>query len=176
MGEVSAGETLVDQLWTDFGLRTPIPWMGKWLALLARGDDEGLESWVDSIPFESSAGLFRAFLAVRQNPSSEGLDELSRTLLDAYAEGWPAWLAFHLLVRSGRASDALTVAEKEIRRGGFGNVAVLFDIATPEVRQLPRFTQLVESLGFVDYWKRAGVPTFCEAQPETPVCGMLSAP
>jgi TolB-like protein len=93
--------------------------------------------------------------------SEEGLVELSRIyhndeeLSSSDLVFISAWAAYF-----GDTEFAMEALEKAVRSNGALVGRVWFP-AMKEVRQLPRFKELVREIGLVDYWKEYGWPDLC---------------
>lgn len=170
IGDIDEGERLIDYILEDMGLETPIAWMGKFFALIERGDWEAATGWVARTPFSNSKKAMLTFVDAQRVGTEKASMQAVPVIRAAYDEGMPAWIAYFLLDRMGEWEAALDVAEAETDGGVFETSVVFFDPFRPDARRSERFADIVERQGFVSYWQEAGPPTFCAAEPETPVC------
>ncbi|NNU14994.1 tetratricopeptide repeat protein [Parvularcula sp. ZS-1/3] len=169
-GDIEEGERLIDYILEDLGLETPIAWMGKFFALIERGDWEAAKAWVARTPFPNSEEAMMVFVDAERVGTEEASAQAVPVMREAYDEGMPAWIAYFMLDRLGEWEAALDVAEAETDGGVFETSVIFFDPFRPDARQTERFADIIESQGFIRYWREAGPPTFCKAEAETPVC------
>jgi hypothetical protein len=166
---------MIDHLWTDIGLQTPIIWTGKLIALLKRGDIDGLEAWLPQMPFAELQPVFARFVEFQRNNKPAAAEAFEHDVREAYLSGFPAWYAYFLLEQAGRPEAALDILEAESEQGWFSTSVILFDPEKPEARSTERFAEFVERLGYIDYWREAGAPTVCRSEADAPFCQRILA-
>lgn len=174
-GRLDEGERMIDEIWFDIGLRSPVVWVGKWFALLEREDWRGLEKWTDEIPFDAPKPLFRRFARLSGEGDKAEREVLAADIAVASQTDLPPWLAYIMLEQMGETDRALVVAEQHAEAGQFVNSVVMFDSSMTDARQTERFASIADRLGYIDYWRRNGPPTVCAAESETPVCRKLAS-
>jgi len=62
------------------------------------------------------------------------------------------------------------VMETAWRRGNYGPLRTLWDIEARELRSHPRFRQLVEEIGLVEFWRKSGWPEVCRPVGDSFAC------
>lgn len=62
------------------------------------------------------------------------------------------------------------VMETAWRRGNYGPLRTLWDIEARELRSHPRFRQLVEEIGLVEFWRKSGWPEVCRPDGDSFAC------
>ena len=67
----------------------------------------------------------------------------------------------------------MEVASREADTGQFDLSIVMFDPYFPAPRQTETFEQIVQRLGYVDYWRVQGAPDFCDETPMPSICAEL---
>ena len=173
-GRLDEGERMIDEIWFDLGLHSPIAWTGKWLALLKRGDRDALAAWTDEMPFSAPKPLFRRFALITDDTSEEGREALAADIVAATKVDLPPWLAYILLEQMGETGLALDIAEEQAETGQFVNAVVMFDPFKPEARQTERFVEITDRLGYIAYWRDNGPPTVCAAEKSAPFCRRIA--
>ncbi|RFB04793.1 tetratricopeptide repeat protein [Parvularcula marina] len=173
-GGLDEGEAMLDEIWFDLGLHSPIVWTGKWLAFLKRDDRDALAAWTDEMPFNAPKPLFRRFAQMSEEASSADREALAADIVTASADNLPPWLAYIMLEHLGETNRALDIAERKAETGQFYNSVVLFDPFMTETRQTERFARITERLGFLPYWRENGAPTLCAAEKNAPFCRAIA--
>jgi len=172
--DLEEGERMLDEIWFDTGLHSPIVWTGKWMAFLKREDRDALDAWTDEMPFNAPKPIFRRFARITGKTSETERTTLAADIVAASQENLPPWLAYILLEQMGETDRALDIAEREAGKGQFANSVVFFDPSMTQARQTERFADIAESLGFMDYWQDNGPPTVCATQPLSPFCQRIT--
>jgi TolB-like protein len=122
---------------------------------------------------QSTGGLSDDFLrligAVREDESR--WPEL-RAKIEAEDFPIPEPGRFTLYLFMGRPKLALEIALKYVESDDLNlDPSVLWSLEGTPLRRLPGFSQLVEKLGLVDYWKQYGWPDDCRPVGEAIQCG-----
>ncbi|MEL6547306.1 MAG: tetratricopeptide repeat protein [Myxococcota bacterium] len=100
-GLLDESMTLLDHLWFDLGVETPIVWLGRWFGLTERGDyDEALQ-WIEKTPFKASSPLLSTYIKRIRDPASPETADFPEQVMNAHRAGFPGWLGFHMLDQSG---------------------------------------------------------------------------
>lgn len=169
-GNLETGREMLDYLWFDIGFEVPIVWFGRWSVLMETGQYDLAEAWIEKTPFPSGAPLMVEYISRKRDPDLADDTGFAARMMTAYENGLPGWFAYHLLDLSGLPDAALDILDLETRKGEFYNSVVLFFPRGSTARQNDRFADLVERLGFFDYWARYGPPDICADEPETELC------
>ncbi|MEM7764132.1 MAG: tetratricopeptide repeat protein, partial [Pseudomonadota bacterium] len=169
-GRLSESLQMLDFLWMDLGVETPVVWVGRWMGMTELGEYDRAIAWVDETPFEPYRAVLRAYVE-RQRESADQPDSLfASDVKAAHDQGLPAWLAFHMLDQSGLPDAALDVLEAESADNLFDTSVVLFFPRGGSARSTQRFADLVARLGFYEFWRARGGPDVCRDEPDTPLC------
>ncbi|MGB5588492.1 MAG: hypothetical protein WBN78_12020 [Gammaproteobacteria bacterium] len=116
-------------------------------------------------------------------PSDAFIDALETTIQDrvnwpqleqvVLSEEMPPDARFKLNVMLGRPRIAMDIA---LGMGDSGDLdaGIIWMPEAAALRRLPEFSQLVQTLGLVDYWKQYGWPDDCRPAGETVQCGFTS--
>jgi TolB-like protein len=132
----------------------------RWLALLREAPGNA----------ETPARYFELIAAVRQDPAR--WPELDALLADD-ALGLAEAGLFPLYVILDRPEQALEIALRYPDRPAV-DVGILWLPEAAALRRLPRFGELMEALGLVDYWKQYGWPDDCRPAGDDVQCGLLA--
>ncbi len=137
-----------------------------------RGDTEGWLALLKQAPGNADVPdrYFELMAAVRQDPSR--WPELEALLADGTL-GLPEEGLFPLYVILGRPERALEIALRHADRQVL-DVGILWLPEAAALRRLPRFGELMETLGLVDYWKQYGWPDDCRPAGPDIQCGLLA--
>ena len=136
-----------------------IPNLKKWAAaeitiINLGGTEPSVEKIIDSSPY---------FNVVKENFSfpEKGLVELRRIYSD-YDNLSESNITDISLCAAyfGDIDFAMDAMERGIKINAMGLFKVWFPVMK-EVRQLPRFKEIVREIGLVDYWKEYGWPDLC---------------
>ncbi|MEM1088356.1 MAG: tetratricopeptide repeat protein [Pseudomonadota bacterium] len=168
-----AGQTTLLYLWNEQGIKTPVSWFGIWHINVRQGEYDAAEAWLDSSPLPIDIGLLSDFLDAMREDSPLVKDAMAARVLTAYSNGFPGWFAYVLLDHLGSVDLAMEVASREADTGLFDLSIVMFDPYFPEPRQTEAFGQIVERLGYLDYWRTHGAPDFCRETPMPAICQEL---
>ncbi|MEL7296667.1 MAG: tetratricopeptide repeat protein [Pseudomonadota bacterium] len=169
-GRLQESLQMLDFLWMDLGVETPVVWVGRWMGMTEIGDYDRALRWVELTPFTPYRSVLRAYVE-RQRDSADRPDgQFTADVMAAYEAGLPAWLAFHMLDQSGLPNAALDVLDAESADNLFDTSVVLFYPRGGSARSTERFAQLIARLGFYDYWRVRGAPDVCQDEPDTPLC------
>ncbi|MEL7313144.1 MAG: hypothetical protein AAFN07_16625, partial [Pseudomonadota bacterium] len=172
VGRTEEGADLLDYLWFDLGVETPVVWVGQWFTMVEAGDFDGARDWLDYTPFTPFRSEFEGFLQIKRGEEDDAT-AFSESIFDAYARGLPGWLAFHMLDQNGLPDSALDILEMDSDDGDFDTSVVLFYERGGTARSQERFADLIERLGYFEYWRERGNPDVCEREPALPLCQRL---
>ena len=131
----------------------------SWLALLRAGPGNA----------ELPERYFELIGAVREDPAR--WPELEALLTDDPAIPEEGLLALYVIM--GRAERALEIALTDPGREAVDPGILWLPEAAP-LRRLPRFGELVKSIGLVDYWKQYGWPDDCRPVGDQVQCGLTA--
>ena len=173
VGRIEEGGVALDYIWFDLGIETPIVWVGRWFVLTERGDFDAALEWIEQSPFQTFAPVLGAFVERQKDPAQSQDGAFVAEMKAAYDRGLPAWLAYHMLDQGGLPEAALDILEIESGKGFFDNSVVLFYPRGGSAQQFQRFADLVERLGYFDYWRARGAPDICKDAPEISLCARL---
>lgn len=175
VGRTEKGAEILDYLWLDLGVETPVVWIGRWFWMIEQRELENAAEWVALTPFRGFESELRLFVDYLQG--SEITDsELSHSITTAYDNGLPSWLAYHMLNQSGLTDAALEILDRDSEDGDFDTSVVLFHVRGGSAHNDPRFADYVERLGYFDYWRELGPPDICRNLPQIPLCQRLLTP
>ncbi|MEM1173803.1 MAG: hypothetical protein AAGA33_11290 [Pseudomonadota bacterium] len=174
LGEIETARSTLDYLWFDLGVETPVVWIGRWFALLDAGDHAAAGQWVDETPLRPFAETMRAYADFRAGTGADPAT-MAKVVTDAYNQGMPSWLAFHLLDQGGLTDAALDVLDDETSDGFFDLSVVLFFERGGEARQRAEFADFLERLGLFEYWQLRGAPDMCARDTNIVLCERLQA-
>lgn len=173
LGHLQESRRMLDYLWFDLGVETPIVWVGRWFALLDSDDYPAAIEWVDNTPLVPFAATLRSYSVFRSNPPADARPLISE-MAEAHANGFPGWLAYHMLDQSGLSEPALEILDKETADGFMGTSVVLFMDRGGDARKGPEFADYLERLGFYEYWLARGAPDMCAPETDYVICQRLS--
>ena len=169
--DIDEGAAKLDYLWSDLGFKTPVIWTGLWISHILRDEFASAEAWVDqNVFFPEASDLMRRFVAEMESPNPQLTDILVQDIQSAYESGLFPWMAFYMMINLDRPEAALDLAQAEADKGYFDTSVVFFDRYYSAHRETERFADIVEQLGYVDYWKVRGAPKICASEPNTPFC------
>ena len=176
-GQLEESRSQLDYLWFDLGLEVPIVWFGRWSLLVETGEYDAASAWIEKTFFPAGEAVMAEFITRQQDPSARDDAGYEARVKAAYADGFPPWYAYHLLDQSGLPEAALDILDQATKDGDeFYNTVVLFFPRGGTARRSDRFADLVERLGYIDYWRRFGAPDICTAEPEIDLCERVAAP
>lgn len=115
----------------------------------------------------------RSFLETMRDGTPAAKDAMASDVFIAYSNGFPGWFAYVLLDHLGATDTAMEIASREADTGLFDLSIVMFDPYFPAPRQTEAFEQIVQRLGYVDYWQTHGAPDFCDEKPTPSICEAL---
>jgi tetratricopeptide (TPR) repeat protein len=164
----------LQSIWTGTGFKAPTAWFGIWHLYVRAGDYDAAEAWIAESPVPIDAQLLKAFLQAKRSGEASAISGVIPQVFEAYENGFQGWFAYTLLDHLGATEDALEIAERETETGRFELSVVMFDPLFPAARMTPRFEDIVDRLGYVEYWRQNGPPDFCQDQPRPPICDRLS--
>lgn len=170
--DIERSEAQLDYIWSDLGLHTPIVWFGKFAAMAKRRDGAAMQAFLAELPFDNEE-VFRRFAIAVANDTPTSRERFTTAVREDTR--LPPWLAYYMLQDVGLIDQALTVAERAVRKGNFGETVVLFQPDRKEARRGQRFAAVAEGVGLIAYWQARGLPSFCKEERETPVCRMASS-
>ncbi|MEO1581961.1 MAG: tetratricopeptide repeat protein [Pseudomonadota bacterium] len=173
MGDVQEASAMLDYLWLDLGVETPIVWIGRWFIMIENEDFEQAAAWIDATPLRPYAEAFRAYVAYRASAGSDGAS-LTAAVNRAYEDGLPGWLGVHMLDQAGLTDAAIAILDRDSLNGYFDTSVILFFEREGAMRFDDRFAQYLERLGFFDYWATRGGPGICARQSELDFCMHLA--
>ena len=173
LGNMEQAQATLHYLWFDLGFETPVIWIGRWFAMLDNQDYVAAGLWVEETPFTTYAPTLRAYVAFREGTVSDPAS-LATEITEAYRNGMPGWLAFHMLDQGGLSDSALDVLDEDSSDGYFQTSVVLFFERGGEARKRAEFADLIDRLGFYEFWALRGGPDMCARDPEIPFCRRLS--
>ncbi|MEM7707373.1 MAG: hypothetical protein AAF358_17575 [Pseudomonadota bacterium] len=174
LGHVEQAQEMLDYLWFSLGVETPIVWVGRWLVVMENDNYEAARAWMEKTPFEAFESTLLAYIDVREAKRSDSA-LLPSEVNEAYRNGLPGWLAFHMLDRVGMIDPALEILDQESSGGHFETSVVLFFEYGGDTRKRAEFADLIERLGFYDYWRARGAPDLCQRDADLTFCQRLSA-
>ncbi len=172
LGNMEQAQAMLHYLWFDLGFETPVIWIGRWFAMLDNEDYVAAGLWVEETPFTTFAPTLRAYVAFREGAASAPAS-LATEIIEAYRNGMPGWLAFHMLDQGGFTDSALEILDEESSDGYFQTSVVLFFERGGEARKRSEFADLIDRLGFYEFWDLRGGPDMCERDPDIPLCQRL---
>lgn len=173
VGRSQDGRELLDYLWFDLGVETPVVWVGQWFSMIEAGELDSAAQWIDKSPFRPFRAEFEAFIERKRVPSTDSA-AFSDLIIAAYERGLPGWLAFHMLDQSGLPDSALDIFERDSEDGEFDTSVVLFYERGGTARAETRFADLIERLGYYEYWRDRGAPDLCKREPQIPLCRRIN--
>jgi TolB-like protein/Flp pilus assembly protein TadD len=135
-----------------------------------RGDDETWLRIVSTAPGTKTLPdeFFQLLSAVRKEPSR--WPELDRLMAEAEID-LPQSGLFTAYLLTGRTAGALDIALTD--PGALSaNMALIWLPEAAELRRMPRFGELVEKIGLVEYWKQYGWPDDCRPLGDDIQCGL----
>jgi TolB-like protein len=154
----------------EFGVESRNPPFARALSLLG---DSDLRNYLDHPPYgkPGATDVLRAALLARVG--SPKVKQSAVQLIERAVENGTidASAGIANLVSLGAVEDAFRAADRVLNKshervgiqfGIWGNAYELFGLQTTEMRRDPRFMQLAQRLGLVDYWQTTGHwPDFC---------------
>ncbi len=173
LGHMGEAQTMLDYLWFDLGVETPVVWIGRWFAMMDNEDYVAAGLWVEETPFTPFASTLSAYIAFRESDVSDPASLITE-IKEAHRNGMPGWLAFHMLDQGGLSDSALEVLDQDSSDGFFETSVVLFFERGGEARKRAEFADIIERLGFYDYWALRGGPDMCERDTDSALCERLS--
>ncbi len=173
LGQADQAREMLDYLWFDLGVETPVVWTGRWLTMIENNDYDAATAWLDETPFNVFAATLQAYIDTRAGRLTDD-DSFVNLVSNDYRNGLPGWLAYHLLDQAGLSGPAMQVLDQETSNGYFGTSVVLFYEHGGETRTQPEFADFIERLGFYEYWQARGGPDICEREVELGLCRRLS--
>lgn len=176
VGKIESSRKALDYLWFDLGLETPIVWVGRWFHMLNANEHDEAINWLSVSPFARFSDVMTVYVRREQASRPDEAAAFVEDLHRAIAEGFPSWLAFHMLDQGGLTDAALDVLDAEAQDGSFDNAVVLFFPRDGQAKFSTRYRDAVQRLGFVKYWRVRGAPDLCDEQPDMPLCQMLAEP
>ena len=168
------GRRQLEYLWNEMGLDTPIIWFGRWMVLLWQGEFDELKAWQAECPLLRGCDQFDLAREAYRSGDEAQIEAFIADVVKAYEDGLPAQIAISVIQETGDTDTMLDIAEAESRKGRFMNAVIFYDPRNSAFRADPRFADIVETLGLLDYWKQSGPPDFCADEPEIPVCRKLN--
>lgn len=169
--DIDEGSRKLRYLWFDLGFESPVIWTGIWMSHILRDDLGGAKTWIDENRFfPKQSDLMKRFVRELEDPSQETANALITDIDQARDDGFPPWIGFYMIANLNRPDAALDYAQVEADDAGFETSVVLFDRYMSAHRRTERFADLVEQLGFTDYWRERGLPTICKAEANAPYC------
>ena len=171
--DFATGQETLLYLWNEQGIKLPVSWFGIWHIHVRKGEYDAAEAWLDKSPLPLDFELLRSFLEAMRDGSPLAKDATASDVLTAYSNGLPGWFAYVLLDHLGATDVAMEVAAREAATGQFYQSIVMFDPYFPEPRQTETFGEIVERLGYIDYWRKYGAPDFCAEMPMPAICQAL---
>lgn len=171
--DFAAGQETLQYLWNVQGIETPISWFGIWHIHVRLGEYDAAEAWLEMSPLPIDSDLLSGFLEAMRHGGRPPKDAMAARVLAAYSNGLPGWFAYVLLDHLGAAGMAMEIASREADTGQFHLSIVMFDPYFPEPRRTEAFEQIVQRLGYVDYWRLHGPPDFCTETPTPAICQTL---
>lgn len=160
----------LDHLWFDLGQKTSSVWAVRFLALIEQDNFESAISWVQETPYKKHSSLFVEFVKQEQHQNVSAGRTFIEQVKSAHQNGLPAWLAYHMLDERDMYEAALDVLEAESQDGLFDNSVVLFFPRGGRTWQTEGFAELVDRLGYVEYWRNRKAPDICKARSDAPLC------
>ena len=172
--DFATGQETLLALWNEQGIKSPISWFGIWHIHVRQGEFDAAEAWLDKSPLPMDFDLLSGFLGAMREGSLLVKDAMAADVLTASSNGsLPGWCAYVLLDHLGATATAFEIAAREADTGQFYLSIVMFDPYFPEPRQTEAFGQVVERLGYLDYWRTHGAPDFCRETPMPAICQEL---
>ena len=168
--DFEAGQKTLLHLWNEKGIETPTGWFGTWHIYVRQSDFDAAEAWLEKSPLPIDVELLTRFLATMRDGGMVAKEAMASEVLAAYSNGFPGWFAYVLLDHLGATDTALEIASREADTGRFDLSIVMFDPNFPGPRQTDRFEQIVQRLGYVEYWQKHGRPDFCAELPTPEIC------
>lgn len=176
-GKTSEAEQRFDQ--TFARLPTAQVWE-MWLTsavFFGAGDPDMILSSIPAIVSGDTAACWRDIAAgVKSSVEAVHLQGAARATRCAENGLITVASAIPPLASAGELDDAFGLAERLVPTSFLGETAVLFWPQTRSMRVDPRFLQLVEKLGLMDYWRTSKTqPDVCETD-AAPFCVALKVP
>lgn len=171
--DFAAGQATLLHLWKDKGIETPTGWFGTWHIHVRQQEFDAAEAWIAESPLPIDEELLIRFLATMRDGRPSRKQEMAADIFAAYENGFPGWFAYVLADHLGATDTALEIASQEADTGEFDLSIVMFDPYFPAPRQTDKFEDIVQRLGYVEYWQKYGAPDFCTETPTPKICGSL---
>ena len=158
----------------DLGFDSPSTGLQAVIAL-RRGDIVAMQTFLEENLEAVGADPALAELYMSAAEDDAALAELE-AVLEQQAEvlgGRPTMLP--MLILSGRSSEAIELMD-EITSGDPTalSLALIWTPEAADLRQDPRFGEIMARVGLVDYWKQYGPPDDCRLDDTTLRCGFLA--
>ena len=166
LGALEPGAAGMIESWAS-GFRSPVAWMGNFIALVATDRLDEARRWAaDSpLPDEGKALLARFIEAEAGVPD----DALARDILDAPTSAIAYQFKIWLLSRLGEYDTTIDYIAYRLDNDMFLDTRPLWGVGT-ELYTHPEFPPLMERLGLVDYWKATDWGVFCRPDNDAVIC------
>ncbi|MEM9760510.1 MAG: hypothetical protein AAF933_14810, partial [Pseudomonadota bacterium] len=173
LGHIEQAQRMLDFLWFDLAVEVPVVWFGRWLMMLETQEYAAANAWLTESPLSVFAPTLRSYVEFSKNKESDPSSLISK-IKTAYRNGLPGWLAFHMLDLIGLSDAALEILDRESLDGYIANSVVLFFERGGNTRMRPEFAELIERLGYYEYWRARGGPDMCVRDSNSALCRRLS--
>lgn len=159
VGEADRASFYLEESWEQ-GLHVMFIWFGLFLAKIEAAEFERAEDWLDKKPVGTGVEADRAYLAARRERSAEAARHAVEVIAHALEvdEIWP-YLACAYYIGIGAVEHAYGIVDEATRSY---DPRLLWLPGGTRFREDPRFAELAERLGLVEYWRERGWPDFCE--------------
>lgn len=159
-GRLDKSAELFQRAW-DLGLEAMFVWFGSFYVSLMQERYADSESWLERRPIPYGIEVDRALFAARRESTEANLKILTETTLQGLEKG----LALREAVLYLSVSDELDLLYERLlpaARSGWKATESLWSLWAKPLRQDPRFAELAQELGMLDYWQVFGPPDACE--------------
>ena len=166
MGATNLGATRLADLWSS-GFRSPINWMGNFIALVVTGRIDEARQWVNDSPMpDDGKAIVQRFL-----DNEEGLQDpdLAEDLYNAPTSAIVYQFKLWLLARLGAHDQLFEYINLRLERDDFLDTRPLWGIGY-RLYENPDFPALMQRLGLVEYWQVNGWGDVCRPEGESFVC------
>ena len=163
MQAYAEGSTKLAEAWAS-GMRSPVSWMGNFIARIVTGRVDEARSWVADAPLnDDGKALLGRFVDVEDGAADATLaDELFTTAIDYKFKIW-------LLSRLGDYDAAMELVDALLDSGRPVDPRPLWGIGI-ELYRHPDFPPLMERLGLVEYWRAAAWGDVCRPLADAFIC------
>ncbi|NND57241.1 MAG: hypothetical protein HKN57_08305 [Xanthomonadales bacterium] len=159
-GRLNEASELFQRAW-DLGLEAMFVWFGSYYVALMQDRYGDADLWLDRRPIPYGIEIDHALLAARQEPIEANLMRLTEKTLQGMEQG----LALREAVLYLSVAEELNLLYERLlpaARSGWRATESLWSVWARPLRQDPRFNELAQELGMLNYWQVYGPPDACE--------------